>query len=69
MEINADLKHIDNLISKNKTGKKRNMVITQEADAQLDWLYYESRKRNDPKSYGHIVSEALGVYYKEHKGG
>ena len=67
MELNADdQKPLSNLTSRKKAGKKRNLVITKVADEQLDWLYYESRKRNDPKAYGQIVSEALGVYYTEY---
>lgn len=35
----------------------------------LEELYFESRKKGDPKGYGQIMSEALMHYYDHMKKG
>jgi hypothetical protein len=66
MSLKAEKEHIDSLILKNMTGRKRNLILTEESNQQLNWLYYECKKNNNPKSYGQLVSAAIGMLYKDY---
>jgi hypothetical protein len=53
-------------MKKNLHTKKRNLLITQDADQQLNWLYYECKKSDNAKSYGQLVSMAIEMLYKDY---
>lgn len=43
----------------------RSFSLDEKVKEKLEHLYYESRKRKDPKSYSQIVNEAIDLYYNK----
>lgn len=41
----------------------KSFSLDEKVKEKLEHLYYESRKRKDPKSYSQIVNEAIDLYY------
>lgn len=67
-QIKLDQEQLNRHLSKNLNSRKRSIMISEKGDQQLEALYYECRKKNNAKSYGQIVNEALDLYYHQTMG-